>query len=227
MKKFSMLAMAIAAFSFNAFAEHNAEHKAATAAQKAETKAADAKTDAKTEMTLPPGVTADQMAEAMKLGAPSEAHKKLDAFAGNWNYTGKFWMEPKQKKAQTMTGKTENSWILGGRFLQAKATGEATKEWPAFEGMGVTGYDNVKQQYTSTWMDNMSTGTMTSTATFDDKNKTLTESGTFTCPIEKGEKKYRSVWKVKGKDAYQYVSYMTDMTGKEFKAMEIEYKRTK
>lgn len=221
MKKFLMLA--IAAFSFNAFADHTPDHKAADAKAAATTKA----TEAKTEMTLPPGVTADQMAEAMRLGAPSEAHKKLDAFAGNWNYTGKFWMEPKQKKAQVMTGKTENSWILGGRFLQAKATGEATKEWPAFEGIGLTGYDNVKQQYTSTWMDNMSTGTMTSTATFDDKNKTLTESGTFTCPIEKSEKKYRSVWKVKGKDAYQYVSYMTDMAGKEFKAMEIDYKRAK
>ncbi len=244
-KLFTILAMS--AFSLNAFADHTPEHKAADAKAAVQSKAADAKTavDAKAtdmkaaatteakmaeqkmpEMNLPPGVTAEQMAEAMKLGAPSEAHKKLDAFAGKWNYTAKFWMDPK-KKPEIMKGTSENTWILGGRFLQAKANGEATKDWPAFEGMGLTGYDNVKKEYTSTWMDNMSTAAMTATASFDDKTKSLNEKGSFSCPMEKGEKKFRSVWKVKGKDAYQYVSFMEGKDGKEVKAMEIEYKRAK
>lgn len=241
MKKSILTLAIVAAFTANAFADHNAEHKAteakAAATQKATEVKADAKaaatttkttaTEVKAEMQLPAGVTPEQMAETMKLTQPSDAHKKLDAFVGNWTYTGKFWMDAKQKKPEMMKGTSENTWILGGRFLQAKATGEATKDWPAFEGLGLTGYDNVKKQYTSSWMDNMSTGTMTATASFDDKSKTFSENGTYSCPMEKGEKKYRSVWKIKGKDAYQYVSYMQDATGKEFKAIEIDYKRTK
>jgi hypothetical protein len=31
-----------------------------------------------------------------------------------------------------------------------------------FEGLGYTGYDNVKKQYFGTWIDSMSTGIMTS-----------------------------------------------------------------
>ncbi|MCB0272818.1 MAG: DUF1579 domain-containing protein [Bdellovibrionales bacterium] len=205
MKKFySILAIAVATLSFNAFAG------------KKETK--------KTEQ---PSITQEQMEEAMKLGAPSDAHKKLDAFVGNWTYTGKFWMDPSQKKPEVMTGTNENEWILGGRFLQAKATGEATNEWPAFEGMGLTGYDNVKQEYTSTWVDNMSTSTMSAAASFDDKAKTLTEEGSYFCPMTKSERHYRAMWKVTGKDSYKYISYMKDENGKEYKAMEIDYKRAK
>jgi hypothetical protein len=242
MKKTIVAALAVSAFALNVFADHTPEHKAAEAKAAVQTKATDAKaaatttaTDAKTavaaeakkvEMNLPPGVTAEQMAEAMKLGQPSDAHKKLEAFAGNWNFTAKFWMDPK-KKPEISTGTSENKWILDGRFLQASAKGIATKDWPAFEGLGFTGYDNVKKEYTSMWIDNMSTGTMKSTATFDDKTKTLTEKGTYTCPMEKGDKKYRSVWKVKGKNAFQYVSFMEDANGKEFKAMEINYTRAK
>jgi hypothetical protein len=243
MNKLLTIAIAVGALSFNAFAEHTPEHKATDTKAAVQTKATDAKTAAdaksaeikadvkatvekKADKATAGMPTPEQMAEAMKLGQPSDAHKKLSAFEGKWNYTGKFWMDPKGKP-ETMKGTSENTWILGGRYLQAKATGEATKDWPAFEGMGFTGYDNVKQTYTSSWMDNMSTGAMTATASFNDKNKTLNEEGTYFCPMEKGEKKYRSMWKVKGKDAYQYVSYMTDHTGKEYKAMEIEYKRAK
>ncbi|MEZ4846657.1 MAG: DUF1579 domain-containing protein [Bdellovibrionota bacterium] len=235
MKKTIVAMLAVCAFAFNAFADHTPEHKtnnmkaaahehAADAKAAGQEKAAEAK---KTEMKLPPGMTAEQMEEAMKLGAPSDAHKKLSAFEGKWTYTGKFWMDPKQKKPEMMTGTSENTWVLGGRYLKAKAMGEASKDWPAFEGIGFTGYDNVKQEYTSIWMDNMTTSAMTATASFDDKAKTLTEKGTYHCPMKKSEQTYRSIWKVKGKDAYQYVSYMQDDNGKEYKAMEIEYRRAK
>jgi hypothetical protein len=237
MKKTLFVAFAVVTFAFSALADSSTHHVTDTKLEQttSETKTTvDAKAAAVTtksekkmpEMTLPPGVTAEQMAEAMKLGAPSEAHKKLDAFAGKWNFTTKFWMDPK-KKPEVMKGTAEHNWILGGRFLMANAKGEENKDWPAFEGMGLTGYDNVKKEYTSMWVDNMSTSTMKSTATFDDKAKTLTEKGTYNCPMKQAEQAYRSVWKIKGKDAFQYVSYMTDMNGKEYKAMEIEYKRAK
>ena len=234
MKKISMLALAIVALSFNAFADHTPEHQVTNAVKKVEQKTTEVKasveqkaTEAKTEMKMPEGTIEDHMAQAMKLGAPSDAHKKLDAFAGQWTFTAKFWMEPKQKKPEVSKGTNDNTWILGGRFLQTKTAGEATKAWPAFEGVGFVGYDNAKQQYTTTWMNNMSTGTESATATFDDKTKTLNVAGVYNCAMEKCEKKYRAVWKIKGKDAYSYTTYMNDKNNKEFKTMEIEYKRAK
>jgi hypothetical protein len=185
---------------------------------------ADNKTDSKTTM---PGMSQEQMAEMMKLGSPSDAHKKLDAFVGKWDYTAKMWMDPAQKKPEVMKGSTDNNWILDGRFIQQHAKGEAMNGMPAFEGVGTTGYDNVKQVYTSSWMDNMSTGTMTATASFDDKTKTLNEKGTYSCPIAKDTKPFRATWKIEGKDAYKYIWYTTDANGKEFKSMEIAYTRTK
>jgi hypothetical protein len=104
-KLFTILAVSV--FSLNAFADHTPDHKTGTHDHKThEMKATDAKAatpaptaaaDKKAEMPLPPGVTPEQMAEAMKLGQPSDAHKKLEAFVGKWNYTGKFWMDPKGK----------------------------------------------------------------------------------------------------------------------------------
>lgn len=184
---------------------------------------ADNKTETK---PAQPAMTAEQI-EMMKAGQPSDAHKKLEAFVGKWNYTGKFWMDPSQKKPEVMKGMTENDWVLGGRFIQQHAKGEAAQGMPTFEGIGTTGYDNVKKEYTSTWVDNMSTGMMAATASFDDKTKSFNETGTFSCPIAGDKKPFRAVWKIQGKDAYMYTWYITDANGKEFKSMEIAYKRTK
>ena len=38
----------------------------------------------------------------------------------------------------------------------------------SFEGMGVTGYDNLKGKYDTIWMDNMASGMMHGTGSFDE-----------------------------------------------------------
>lgn len=217
MKKTLTLAVVLAAFAWQGFAF----------ADKASKKKASKKQESNLshkEMSLPPGVTPEQMEKAMKLGSPSDGHKKLDAFAGTWTYTTKFWMDPKGKP-EVSKGVQENTWILDGRFLQSSVKGEATQNWPAFEGLGLTGYDNVQHTYTSTWMDTMSTSTMSAKASFDDKTRSLHENGTYICPVDKKEKEFRAVWQLKDQNTYQYVSFMRDKDGKEYKAMEIEYKR--
>lgn len=167
----------------------------------------------------------EHMAEAMKMGQPSDAHKTLEPLIGNWTYTVKMWMDPKGKP-QTMTGKSENTMIMGGRFLQQMAHGDAMGDMPAFEGRGVTGYDNIMKQYVSTWIDNMSTGVMTGKGAFDSAGKVFTESGTFSCPIRMKEVPYSAKWTIKDKNSYKYETFMADpATGKDFKSMEITYKR--
>ena len=173
-----------------------------------------------------PKIPDKKMQEMLKMMQPSEAHKKLEPLVGKWTYTVKYWMGPKDKPMVT-TGTAENTLVMGGRFLQQAAHGEAQNGQPAFEGDGMTGYDNVKHEYTTFWVDNMSTGMMMGEGTFDDKSKTMNDKGTFSCPMT-GEKNrpYRAKWTLENKDAYKYEFYLTDAsTDTEFKAIEIAYKR--
>lgn len=155
--------------------------------------------------------------------APGEAHKALEAFVGKWNYTGKFWMKPGDA-AQEMVGTAENTLIYGGRFL--KQTFEGPWMGEHFEGLGFTGYDNVREEYMTVWLDSMGTGMMTVTGQYDAATKTLNQSGKNSCPMS-GEKDHfcRSEWTVTDADKNTYTSYALAPDGKEFKMMEINYTR--
>ena len=97
-----------------------------------------------------------------------------------------------------------------------------------FEGLGFLGYDKMKKEYVSIWMDNMSTGIFSGSGQYDAATKTITETGTFSCPAT-GEKNmwYRSEWKFVSNDQNTFSMFMKDKDGKEFKSMEIVYKRAK
>jgi len=166
-----------------------------------------------------------KMAEAKVKGAPGENHKILESLAGDWDATSQWWMT---KDAQPMESKATASskMVLGGRFLHQEYKGEAMGE--PFEGMGVTGYDNVKQEFTSVWMDNMATGIMTSSGQYDPATKSIGEQGTFSCPMTgKKDMKFRSVLKIVDNDHFTYEMYGNGMDdkGPEFKTMEINYTR--
>ncbi len=95
-----------------------------------------------------------------------------------------------------------------------------------FEGLGFTGFDNIKGEYVSTWLDSMATGIMTVSGHYDAAKKTLSQSGANSCPLT-GEKARpgRSEWTVTDSDHTVYTSYMNGPDGKEFKGMAINYTR--
>ena len=51
--------------------------------------------------------------------------------------------------------------ILGGRYLEQRY--EGTMMGQPFSGIGVTGFDNYKKKFVSTWVDSMGTAIMTMT----------------------------------------------------------------
>ena len=121
------------------------------------------------------------MEEAMmKAGTPGEAHQRLADMAGSWNTKVTIWMAP-GAQPMTMNGTSENKWIMGGRYLEQRFTG--TFMGQPFEGLGYTGYDNVKGVYWGTWMDNMSTAVMMTTGTIDEDGKTWNFTGTMADPM--------------------------------------------
>ena len=166
------------------------------------------------------------MEQMKQLGSPSEGHKALEPLVGRWSYTAQFWMQP-DGQPQSMTGRTVNTLIFGGRFLKQEISGESMEEGqPPFEGIGFTGYDNIRKEYQTVWFDNMNTSMMRGAGQFDASTKTLTDEGDFSCPMTgEAHRWYRSAWTVVDQNHTTYESYSRTPEGREFKSMEIHYTR--
>ncbi len=184
------------------------------------TKAAEKKPEMSEEMQA-------KMAKAKEAGTPGAGHEVLKPLAGNWTVTTRSWMKPGEKKPQLSTGSSTMTWVLDGRYLRHDFKGNFFGQ--PYEGLGYIGYDNVKKEYVSLWMDNFSTGLHQSSGQYDPATKTISETGSFSCPVT-GEKNmwFRDEWKFVNNDKAIYSMFIKDPeSGKEFKSMEIVYTRVK
>ncbi len=126
------------------------------------------------------GPSEEEMAQMMVMGSPNEHHEHLKMLVGDWTYSAKFWM-PGSDEAMETKGTMKAHALLGGRFVEAKWYGEF--QGAPFEGIGVDGYDNMKKQYTSTWMDNFGTQTYHYTGKCENGGKVRTTTGTNLDPM--------------------------------------------
>ena len=166
-----------------------------------------------------------KMAEMEKVTTPNENHKLLDAFIGNWNIAMQCWMSA-DAKPEISQGTSSIHWIMGGRFFQEDFKGMSMGK--PFEGLGVVGYDTIRGEYTSTWLDNMATGIMVGSAQYDAATKTFNENATMSCPLTMEKNRpMRSVIKSADADHFTREMYMKDKEGKEFKMMDLNYERVK
>lgn len=172
---------------------------------------------------LPPGMDPAKMEKMKEAMTPNENHKALEAFAGEWKYTGSMWMKA-DGPASPLEGKTQGEMIYGGRFLKQEIEGPFMGE--KFEGLGYTGYDNVKKEYVSIWFDSMGTAIWKYTGQYDAASKTLTLGGKNSCPMAENDEKEvesRVEWKLVDDKTFTYTSWAKDKDGKEFKTMELTY----
>ena len=153
---------------------------------------------------------------------PGPMHEMLASRVGTWKAEVKMWMDPSQPPT-TSEATTVCEAMLGGRYFKSTHTGMMMGM--PFEGFEISGYDNVKKEFFNVWMDNMGTGIMVSTGTYDEATKTLTFTGKMTEPMGT-EMSVREVVKATDNDHSTFEMYM-DMGGKEIKNMEINYTRVK
>ena len=168
---------------------------------------------------------AAMMAQWTAFATPGEAHRALDLMVGSWDHEVRCWMAPGTEPMKS-TGTNTSQWILGGRFLEQRAQGFFMGQ--PFEGLGHIGYDNAQKFYVSSWMDNMGTGVMKSTGTYDSAARAWTETGVMPDPMSPtGTKAFRGVTKFVSNDEYTYEVYTAGPDGKEFRMMELIYRRKK
>ncbi|HEX9688759.1 MAG TPA: DUF1579 domain-containing protein [Thermoanaerobaculia bacterium] len=170
------------------------------------------------------GMDEKAMMDAMaKYATPGEAHKKLEAFAGTWDTSVKWWMKP-DAPATESKGTSENRMILGGRYLEQRFEGTMMDQ--PFTGIGYTGYDNYKKKYVGSWIDSMGTAMMNSLGTADASGKLtfISEMDDFMT----GKKcEIKQVVSVVDNDHHVFEMWGPDPAGKVFKMMEIHYTRKK
>ncbi len=160
----------------------------------------------------------------MKAGQPGDAHKRLDALAGSWDTKITMWMMPGMDPT-TSSGTSTNTWVMGGRYLEQRFKGSF--EGMPFEGVGYTGYDNVKKKYWGTWMDSMSTGMMTSVGSASDDGKTFEFEATMADPMTGKDSISKEKVTMTDADHHTMEMWSPAPDGTMFKMMEIVYTRKK
>lgn len=165
------------------------------------------------------------MAVWMKYATPGENHKALNPLVGSWECTVKSMMDP-NVPAEVSKGASESRWVMDGRYVQEDLSGDMGGM--PFKGMGLYGYDNMKQEYTMFWADNMSTAFMVITGSIDPTGKIITLRGSMPDPMNNmKEKKYRAVRRIVNSDQNVFEMYDTGTDGKEFMGLEVTYNRKK
>lgn len=158
----------------------------------------------------------------MKAMTPGPEHQMLADSAGEWKFTITSWME-EGGEPMVAEGTAVRTMELGGRVSVEVV--ESSMMGQPFEGIGRTGYDNLKGEWWSTWTDNMSTGIMTMTGSYDEATHTWTWAGEGTDPMTGNAQKMKMTVVKEGEDKEVGTMWMAGPDGEMVKSMEIVYTR--
>ncbi len=155
---------------------------------------------------------------------PGQMHSMLAKSDGVWTADVTMWMSP-DAPPQKSTATATNKMILGGRYQESTVKGDFNGM--PFEGRSTVAYDNSKKVFVNTWVDNMGTGIMTMEGTYDSTTHTINFSGKCTDPTTGKDCTMRQVFTQVDDNTQHEEMYATYPGGKEYKSMEITYKRKK
>ena len=165
----------------------------------------------------------DPMMKAwMAYATPGQNHGYMAAFEGKWEGEVTMWMKPgaePEKSPSTVNIKMQ----MDGRYLNFNHKGDFNGM--EFHGIGTWGYNNLRKKFESTWYDNMGTGLMYMTGTSDSSGKVFTFTGEVDDPMAGKVVKARQVTTLVDSNSWKMEFYQPGPDGKEFKNMEINYKR--
>ena len=164
------------------------------------------------------------MKKWMEFMTPGAEHELLKYKVGNWSMTMEMRMAP-DAPVTVSKGTSEMTLIMGGRYLLDKT--KSTFDGQPFEGMGITGYDNLKKRFVTVWIDNFGTGLAVGSGTYDKAKKTYTYTLAIPDVVSGDYKKARHVERIVSQNEWVVEMYDTTPEGKEFVTMKGTYKRVK
>ncbi len=180
--------------------------------------------------------SAEDMAAWEAVNKPGPHHKHLDDMVGEWEAAGKWWTMGPMSPPMEVKGHSKMHLIFGGRFLvddyESSMPGPDGKPMP-FQGMGIFGYDNVKQKHNGIWLDSMSCGMLCMEGPCEEGCKAVTLEGKYA--MAEGMWGWRSTMRQVDKDHMEFVAFNVAPEGvkvsegapREHKAMELHYTRKK
>ncbi len=170
-----------------------------------------------------PAKMAEMMAKWQKTTMPGEHHKALGAFVGEWDTVTKMWMGGPGTPPMESTGTSTVKSVLGGRYIQEIATG--TMMGQPFEAIGHTGYDNYKNMYVFSWIDNQSTMMLTGMGMADPSGKVFTFYGQMDEPmLDVSGRTVKYLIRIINED--KHVFEIIDLhAGDDYKVIEVVYTR--
>jgi hypothetical protein len=159
----------------------------------------------------------------MKAGAVTENHAYLNRFAGSWTARTTMWTVPGQPPS-TSENMFEGKMILGGRFVSMAYIG--TMMGRPFEGVQISGYDNMQKKYVTLWLDDTSTSFFLLAGARDAVKDILNQTGEWADPLG-GMTKVRAATRFLNPNEYVFEQFMILPDGKELKSMEMRCTRKK
>lgn len=152
---------------------------------------------------------------------PGPMHEMMAQLTGNWKTNYKFWMDPSAEPMLT-EGTSTIEMILGGRHQMSKSN-SSVMGMP-MEGIWILGFDNITNEFTAIWIDNMGTGTAIAKGKYDESTETITMYGNMIDPFSKKDMKFKQSLKMIDSDHFN-VDMKLDVNGQELNSMEIEFIR--
>jgi len=165
----------------------------------------------------------DQQKQSWPIKALPE-HKVLKQEVGAWDAVVKVWPAPGAEPIESK-GTEKNRMLQGGFWLISRFEGEMLG-MPLI-GMGIFGYDPAEKKYTGTWADTMTPHSMAIKSDYDPKTKTMTGVAETRDPVSGEKYNAKMITRFIDDDNHVMEMHRTDKDGKEFKVMEITYKRAK
>ena len=164
---------------------------------------------------------AAMMAQWQAAMTPGANHARLTPMVGTWRAKTTITMAP-GAPPEVHDGTSVHRLVLGGRYLEQLYKG-ATMGMP-FEGIGYTGYENVRQCYVGTWMDSLGTGVMHSVGVgrpTDERIDAVAQS------IDPSGKKtvFDTIIRIKNHEHHSFEMWTKGPDGKKYRMMLIEYER--
>jgi hypothetical protein len=169
------------------------------------------------------GQSADEMKKWQDFMTPGAMHKWLANFNGTWDVEMTSYMNPANPEKSAGTGSYSS--IMNGLYQVGDF--KSSMMGMPFQGHSITGYDNAKKLFISTWVDNFGSGIIYMTGTYDEATKTLNLKGSQTDPVTGKDAVIREEMKIINDDTYNLLMYGPGPDGKEMLFMSGVFKRKK